>query len=54
MRIGAPDPALTPVSGMVAASELPERLDVIGRFVYGYSFIVTNLDVSTGRGSRAG
>ena len=31
VRIGAPDPTLTPVSGMVAVSELVERLDVIGR-----------------------
>ena len=31
MRIGAPDPTLTPVSGMVAVSEMVERLDVIGR-----------------------
>ena len=32
MRIGAPDPTLTPVSGLLAVSELVERLDVIGRF----------------------
>jgi len=32
VRIGAPDPTLTPVSGMLAVSELVERLDVIGRF----------------------
>src|SRR5919112_4180217 len=31
VRIGAPDPALTPASGMVAVTELVERLDVIGR-----------------------
>ena len=31
MRIGAPDATLTPVSGMVAVTELVERLDVIGR-----------------------
>jgi Transposase DDE domain group 1 len=31
VRIGAPDPTLTPVSGMVAVSEMVERLDVIGR-----------------------
>ena len=31
VRIGAPDPTLTPVSGMVAVTELVERLDVIGR-----------------------
>ena len=31
MRIGAPDPTLTPVAGMVAVTELVERLDVIGR-----------------------
>ena len=31
MRIGAPDPSLTPVAGMVAVTELVERLDVIGR-----------------------
>ena len=31
MRIGAPDPTLTPVSGMVAVTALVERLDVIGR-----------------------
>ena len=31
VRIGAPDPTLTPVSGMVAVSELVERLDVIGQ-----------------------
>ena len=31
MRIGAPDPTLTPVSGMVAVSEFVERLEVIGR-----------------------
>jgi Transposase DDE domain group 1 len=29
--IGAPDPTLTPVSGMLAVSELVERLDVTGR-----------------------
>ena len=31
MRIGAPDPALTPVAGLVAVTELVDRLDVIGR-----------------------
>ena len=31
MRIGAPDPSLTPAAGMVAVTELVERLDVIGR-----------------------
>jgi hypothetical protein len=31
VRIGAPDPTLTPVSGMAAVTELVERLDVIGR-----------------------
>ncbi len=31
MRIGAPDRSLTPVAGMVAVTELVERLDVIGR-----------------------
>ena len=31
VRIGAPDPALTPVSGMLAVTELVDRLDVIGR-----------------------
>jgi hypothetical protein len=31
VRIGAPDPALTPVSGMAAVTELTDRLDVIGR-----------------------
>jgi Transposase DDE domain group 1 len=31
VRIGAPDPSLTPVAGMVAVTELVERLDVIGR-----------------------
>jgi hypothetical protein len=31
VRIGAPDPALTPASGMVAVTELVERLDVTGR-----------------------
>jgi hypothetical protein len=31
VRIGSPDPTLTPVSGMVAVTELVERLDVIGR-----------------------
>jgi hypothetical protein len=31
VRVGAPDPSLTPVSGMVAMAELVERLDVIGR-----------------------
>jgi hypothetical protein len=31
VRIGAPDPSLTPVSGMGAVTELVERLDVIGR-----------------------
>jgi hypothetical protein len=30
VRIGAPDPSLTPVAGMVAVTELVERLDVIG------------------------
>jgi hypothetical protein len=29
--IGAPDPSLTPVAGMVAVTELAERLEVIGR-----------------------
>ena len=29
VRIGAPDPSLTPVSGMVAVSELVDRLDMI-------------------------
>jgi len=31
VRIGAPDPTLTPVAGMLAVTELCERLDVIGR-----------------------
>jgi hypothetical protein len=31
VRIGAPDPSLTPVAGMLAVTELVERLDVIGR-----------------------
>jgi hypothetical protein len=31
VRIGAPDPALTPVAGLVAVTELVDRLDVIGR-----------------------
>jgi hypothetical protein len=31
VRIGAPDPSLTPVAGMVAVTELVQRLDVIGR-----------------------
>ena len=31
VRIGAPDPALTPVSGMAAVSELVEHLGVVGR-----------------------
>ena len=31
VRIGAPDPTLTPVAGMIAVTELVERLDVIGR-----------------------
>ena len=31
VRIGAPDPTLTPVSGMAAVTELVERLDVVGR-----------------------
>jgi hypothetical protein len=31
VRIGTPDPTLTPVSGMLAVSELVERLDVVGR-----------------------
>ena len=30
VRVGAPDPSLTAVSGMVAVTELVERLDVIG------------------------
>jgi hypothetical protein len=30
VRVGAPDRSLTPVSGMVAVTELVERLDVIG------------------------
>ncbi|MCA1681633.1 MAG: hypothetical protein LC700_00370 [Actinobacteria bacterium] len=29
VRIGAPDPTLTPVSGMVAVTELVDRLGVI-------------------------
>ena len=31
MRIGAPDPTLTSVAGMLAVTELCDRLDVIGR-----------------------
>jgi hypothetical protein len=31
VRIGAPDPTLTPVSGMLAVTELTDRLDMIGR-----------------------
>jgi hypothetical protein len=31
VRVGAPDPSLTPAAGMVAVAELVERLDVIGR-----------------------
>src|SRR6478609_6893251 len=31
VRIGAPDPTLTPVSGMAAVTELVERLEVIDR-----------------------
>ncbi len=31
VRIGAPDPTLTPAAGMLAMTELTERLDVIGR-----------------------
>ena len=31
VRIGAPDRSLTPVAGMVAVTELAERLEVIGR-----------------------
>jgi hypothetical protein len=31
VRIGAADPTLTPVAGMLAVTELVERLDVIGR-----------------------
>src|SRR4051794_5450145 len=31
VRIGAPDRSLTPVAGMLAVTELVERLDVIGR-----------------------
>lgn len=31
VRFGAPDPTLTPVAGMLAVTELTERLDVIGR-----------------------
>jgi hypothetical protein len=31
VQIGAPDPSLTPVAGMVAVTELVERLDVICR-----------------------
>ena len=31
VRIGAPDPALSPVSGMAAVSELVERLGVVRR-----------------------
>jgi Transposase DDE domain group 1 len=31
VRIGAPDQTLTPLSGMVAVTELCERLDVVGR-----------------------
>jgi hypothetical protein len=31
IRIGAPDPSLTPVSGMAAVSELVDRLGLIGR-----------------------
>jgi hypothetical protein len=31
VRVGAPDPSLTPVAGILAVTELVERLDVIGR-----------------------
>ena len=31
VRVGAADPTLTPVAGMVAVTELCERLDVVGR-----------------------
>src|SRR6185437_13325675 len=31
VQIGAPDPALTPVSGMLAVTELTDRLDLVGR-----------------------
>jgi Transposase DDE domain group 1 len=31
VRFGAPDPTLTPVAGMLAVTEMTERLDVIGR-----------------------
>ena len=31
VRIGAPDPTLTSVAGMLAVTELCDRLDVIGR-----------------------
>ena len=31
MRIGAPDPTLTSVAGMITVTELCDRLDVIGR-----------------------
>ena len=31
VRIGGPDPGLTPVAGMLAVTELVDCLDVIGR-----------------------
>ena len=42
VRIGTPDPSLTPVAGMVAVTELVERLDAIGR-----------LDAAVGLGTKS-
>jgi len=39
VRIGAPDPSLTAVSGVVAVAEFVDKLDVIGRFDRGVGAI---------------
>ncbi|MDQ3764906.1 MAG: hypothetical protein M3460_26350 [Actinomycetota bacterium] len=45
VRVVASDPLLTAVSGMAEVTKLVDRLGVIR--LLRYSFIVTNLDVST-------
>jgi hypothetical protein len=51
VRIGTPDPTLTPVSGMLAVSELVERLDVVGRLDAAIGPIKQR---RTGRAARSG
>lgn len=50
MRVGAPDPSLTRVSGMVAVSELREHLEWSGRWMARWVRLKPGL-VITRRGS---